>query len=605
MGLERNIQPSGLSSFRGLNTKLSEISVANREATKISNIRLDQETIEPRKGNELFTTTQIIEGGVPKAVTGIFQANLGGTIFRVVTVGTKIYSMSAGGGLADITGAVVLADSQNNIMSFAVSIDSLGGDIIVGANGINPPWKWTGVGNAAVLGGSPPGNFKYLLNHKERLWGTDGDFIFHSALRDAESWDVLNFVFRVTDPGFSTNDITGLKSFGDNIVFCKEKSFHMLSGESAITANYLQDINTGDGFISGYSIVEVQSNRHGRLLIGMNRRGELIGFNGTRNIIKISDLIDNTIASGFRASRAPFTTAVLVEDEDNYFVTHSSLAATKHDRFISYNHFLDAFPRSEVSESTLNIDEGFECNFVGLIDIGGQETPVYGTYDGWVLKRNTVNTDVVQADQIVAAPGGLVRTSNTVTLTTLVTHGFTVNDVITIQGTTLSTGATSFNGKFTVLSVGATTLTYTQTAEDATGGDGEVVEKVNVDAVWQSRKNNFTNAGFQKQINDFSLVTSSSRTGQIKTTIFTDKTTADTTDTIQSAGNTWGTFKWGTVKWGGTGTTYTQLKFNTGLIQGLVGRYLKVKFENVDGYQFNIEEYLEGITPLGYQSDLR
>jgi len=70
---------------------------------------------------------------------------------------------------------------------------------------------------------------------------------------------------------------------------------------------------------------------------------------------------------------------------------------------------------------------------------------------------------------IAAAPGGVSRSANVVTVTTTAAHNFTVEYTVNIAGVTDST----FNGTFTIASTpNATTFTYAQGGTDATSGTG-------------------------------------------------------------------------------------------------------------------------------------
>lgn len=66
-------------------------------------------------------------------------------------------------------------------------------------------------------------------------------------------------------------------------------------------------------------------------------------------------------------------------------------------------------------------------------------------------------------------PGGAVRTSNVVTLTTAAQHGLVTGNFVNVRGVNGGSG-TSFNGRFTVASTPTTTtFTIAQTGSDATG----------------------------------------------------------------------------------------------------------------------------------------
>ncbi len=599
---EETIQPISFTSFRGLNTKLSQVSLAQREASDLQNIVLTQERIDSRNGDVLHSTTQLVEGGAAKAVNGIFQAVLGNTIFRVVTGGTKIYSMNANGVLSDITGTATLTDGQNNLQRFATIKDGGGNDIIVGGNGINPLWKWNGSSNAAPLGGSPPGNLKNLIFHKNRLWGSNGEFVYHSDLLNGESWDALLWVLGCKSQGISTNEVTAIAKYGDNLMISKEDTIFLFSGESALNG-YLQDVATKEGFASGYSVVEVASRRYGNILVGVNRRGELIGFNGTKNIIRISDPIDNLLRT-YNGVRAPFISAVNFQDFNHYMATHTTASGTAHDRLIAYDYFLDGYDAAPDGkpESTMLIHKGLALNVLVVMDNSGKETVFGGTVDGWVVRLNEGNRDVLKASQIHG--GGASRASNVVTITTLSPHGFITGDTIIISGVS----DTSFNGSFIITGTPtSTTFTYAQTASNASSGNGIARKEAIIDAYWEGRKEAFGSAVVQKQLNDLHISTAGTGVGTIRCTVKADRTTGQKDQQVNSSGTLYGmSSQYGKVKYGGGGNAFTQVILDTATgLECLCGRYFKFKFQNVDGYKLSIEEFIPGITSLGYQGEVQ
>ncbi|MBP9706761.1 MAG: hypothetical protein KBD78_03905 [Oligoflexales bacterium] len=601
MGLERNAGPTAFSTFRGLNTKLSEISITSREASDLQNVLLQRETIDVRYGCDIFTTTQMIEGGAAKPGTGLFQAVLSGSTYQVVTSGTKIYSMTGAGVLADITGAVTLTDSQNLLFSFSKFKNSSGNDIIIAANGLDAPIKWTGSGNAATLAGSPPANFKYILVRKNRLYGSDGEFVYHSALLNGESWDALNWVARFSSQGIYTNEVTGLAKYGDNLVIFKEDAIFMFSGEN-FTDGYIDEVVTGDGCISGHSIVEVASRRFGNILVFVNRNGELKGFNGTKNLINISEHIDNTLQT-YNQSRFKYSCGVNYKKYNHYLSSYTS-AGTTSNKLIAHDYFLDGYSGEGDRESTMLLHSGIAANYLRMMDSGGVESLFSTTYDGWVLKHGTNTKDIHSGSQIAASPTGAVRTSNVVTITTSLAHGFLVGDSITVSVTTIASGSGSFDGTFTVTEVpSSTSFRYNQTAANATGGAGIAKKQQNISAYWTSKKNNFGNAAHQKLLQDLSIVTASSGIGQIKITVTTDSGQGTQTQSITPSGAIYGVAIYGLAIYGGGGARYTRFELDTGAPTSLNGRYFKIKFENIGGFLFSLEEYIMGITDLGYQAE--
>lgn len=601
MGMETTTQPLVVSSFRGLNTRLSAISISPREATSLQNINLTRETIDVRPGNTLFTTTQLVEGGAAKAVTGIYQAVLGSTVYRVITGGTKIYSVTSGGVLSDITGAVTITDSADNLFRFAKAKNSGGSDIIVACNGVNAPIKWTGAGNAAALGGTPPGNFKHILWRGNRLWGSDGEFVYHSALLNAESWDALNWVKKVSSSGLYTNEVTGLAEYGGNLVIFKEDQIVVFSGEN-FTEGESVTVVSGDGAMSGYSIVEIPSRRYGNILGFVNRNHEFKGFNGTKNLIDLSYPIDDALRT-YVQSRAKYVSAVNYRKYSQYYATVTQ-DGSEHDRIIAYDYFLDAFNADpEVPESTMLTHVNINANCLATMDIDGEEELFSGTYDGWVLQHGSYGYDVIKAAQIDTAPTGAVRSSNVVTITTLAPHGFEEGDEVIVEGVTPS----DFDGTFTITSVpNPDEFTYAQTDADDTGGGGIARLEADIEAHWQSKKNSLGNAAIQKQIGDFNIVAVANESGQIKTTVYTESGTGIATNNIDAGEYYYGDESfYGEAYYGGGGTTYNRAEFQ--LMDGvevLAGRYFTIRFDNVAGFRFSIEEYIMGIINQGYQAEM-
>mgnify|MGYP006083252631 CR=1 FL=1 len=74
------------------------------------------------------------------------------------------------------------------------------------------------------------------------------------------------------------------------------------------------------------------------------------------------------------------------------------------------------------------------------------------------------------ADETSRTVATIARTSNVVTVTVDDTSSYATGDFVTIAGTTIATGSDSFNGSFGPITVtNGTTITYAQTAADATG----------------------------------------------------------------------------------------------------------------------------------------
>lgn len=127
----------------GLNTRDGSGGIADNECTQIFNCFIDNRGISKRSGYTAYVATRI-DGAA--AGTGIFYTpfTTGATV--VATAGTKV-AYKNGSAWTDITGSVTL--TADKVMQFAMANNNL-----VGCNGTNPAWYWSGTGNATTLSGS-------------------------------------------------------------------------------------------------------------------------------------------------------------------------------------------------------------------------------------------------------------------------------------------------------------------------------------------------------------------------------------------------------------------------------------------------------------------
>lgn len=214
------------------------------------------------------------------------------------TCGTSIFSNMDAASPSDITGTVTIGSSN--------PIDwtewNFGGTkYVVGLDGVNVPFKYTGTGNAAILGGTPPIG-KYGIMFQSAFWQgnvtTDNASVYFSALGDAESWTTGTDYYRFDSA------ITGMAKLGELIVVFMSDHIGIMSG----TNNRL--MTKVDNFISGVGCSGHFTIRNGRLggssgqevLIFHSDDGIYI-FDGTRKVTNISYPIFNKYASGSTSDR--------------------------------------------------------------------------------------------------------------------------------------------------------------------------------------------------------------------------------------------------------------------------------------------------------------
>lgn len=187
--------------------------------------------LEKRRGNTVFNSSAMASGAAATSLESIKFNN--GNEFFVSTAGAKIYEGNiTGSTMTDITGSVTITSSQNNIWTIAAM-----NNLAIGVGGApDAPWKWSGSGNAAALGGSPPtGNFGFQQNNRFFIGAISGDtsLIQWSILSNPEDWSSAGsgsaYVWK--DDGDS---LVGQAILSDDVVLLfKHNSTHQMIGRSA------------------------------------------------------------------------------------------------------------------------------------------------------------------------------------------------------------------------------------------------------------------------------------------------------------------------------------------------------------------------------------
>lgn len=104
------------------------------------------------------------------------------------------------------------------------------------------------------------------------------------------------------------------------------------------------------------------------------------------------------------------------------------------------------------------------------------------------IAGNSGGGTVVSSAFISAIPSGAVRTSNVVTITTISPHGFVPGQKVIIQGV----DNTTFNGTFTIVSVGSNTIQYAQNGINSASGGGQASVSYNITSTGAARSGGVT-----------------------------------------------------------------------------------------------------------------
>jgi len=187
--------------------------------------------IRTMNGDTAFNSSAMNSGAT---VTGLlYYKQADGDDWLVATAGDKIFkSDSLDGTMDDISAALTITAGDNNIWTSFVAEDEA---VFVGG-APDAPIKFTGTGNAVVLGGSPPsGNFGFYHNNRAFIGNTTANpsRLNWSVLGDIDDWSGDGSGFQ----SVQTNDGDTLIGAGiittDLVLLFKENSIHQLVTHTA------------------------------------------------------------------------------------------------------------------------------------------------------------------------------------------------------------------------------------------------------------------------------------------------------------------------------------------------------------------------------------
>jgi hypothetical protein len=152
---------------------------------------------------------------------GIHYFNTNTIQKRVAVFGAGLYWDNSGT-WTDVTGAITL--TPGNLCQM---IDhQLGAnEYIIGCNGVDAVFKWTGAGNAAVLGGSPP-VFSSVEKYHDTIFGSNGQYNYFSDIGDPETWNTTDWVLAFH------KDIVCQHKIGDTLAVFMADSVGSVNGYS-------------------------------------------------------------------------------------------------------------------------------------------------------------------------------------------------------------------------------------------------------------------------------------------------------------------------------------------------------------------------------------
>lgn len=211
----------------GLNTYDPEYDSPLNQAPDLDNIVLLDKGFTKRNGDAAWNSSAMVSTSTAIHGLGYIQFN-SGTQFLSAIAGTKFFSDSGlSSTMADVTGAVTITSGQDNLWT-PVNFNNL--QIWFGG-APDAPFKYSGSGNAAALGGSPPSAANvFAANNRIFAMNTAANpsRIFWPVLGDPEDWAGAgsgnNDVAKSDGEGLQCAVVTG----PDTAILFKNSSTHLM-----------------------------------------------------------------------------------------------------------------------------------------------------------------------------------------------------------------------------------------------------------------------------------------------------------------------------------------------------------------------------------------
>lgn len=360
----------------GLNSTAGPLYVQQNEWSDLQNVDFDKfGSILKRNGYEALNTSAFNSSA---RWTGLKWFELAsGTRYLVGTCGNKLAKMDdLDGTWDDITGALTI--TAGNLTSFSIFRDNL-----LGTNGTDVPFLWTGSGNGAAMT-VPTGLTKakyvnvfqsYTFLANVTVSGTDyKSRVYWSALDSISSWDSADFNDVSRDDG---QTITGIWPLADRLVIFKERSVWLAFFTGDVDAPFTFQKSSSDvGCIAPFSIQEVQGG------IAFLSSDGIYYFDGN-NSNKITDRITDTINT---YNTVQFSQACGMDQhsKNKYWLAIPGPADSANSVVISWDYF----------NNSLSIYDGMAPSAMAIVYQSGiLEVPYWGDYSGFVYRGDIGKND--------------------------------------------------------------------------------------------------------------------------------------------------------------------------------------------------------------------
>ena len=357
----------------GLNSNRLSIEIEDRDAVDCQNVYYFDGFLRKMFGTNRINT-QIGGFGSSDDITGLFEARFNdGNRYLIATTSAGIFRRN-GNTWTDIEGAFGISDARHQFSMF--------NNELLGVNLTDNPWVWTGSGNIATLGGSPP-RAKWITTFNNAVILANisvGGTAYPSRL--AFSGDGTSATWDTTDDiiDFETSDgdqITGILPLRSRLVVYKRNSISLVNSLSDPDLVVDLDFKKGVGCVSGYTLAHSRIFTNGiqrEVHIFMGEDG-FYAFDGSE-VYRLSDKIKNYIKN-LNVSRFTDAVGVYYKPLDQYYCFFSASGSSINNAGVIYDSRKGGFwPLANVNANAAAIVENSSTD-LDEIYIGTNDSIVY------------------------------------------------------------------------------------------------------------------------------------------------------------------------------------------------------------------------------------
>ncbi len=380
---------------QGLNTIKSGIRLSGQELKDCQNIRYF-----PIGGFKWRKGYQTLGNNPVQAATGLYMGRFSsGTNVAFRTRGTKLEKMDAlDGTWDDITGALTLAASQDNVCTFAIL-----NDIVIGTNGVNNAFQVSSALSATTVGALPGSAIPTAVyEHRGYMFYVTNDQLFFSDLNAPATVQTNNYI----RPGGKNGGalVGGVDYQGKNFVFKRHGIYGLEFQPTRVNSAgdlfpFVENPNPvvpGVGTQSHRSIVKFTTPSTHKtpgqeLVFFVDQFGTPRLFDGSTSIVigtPIMDARDENIMSLSDAdkSRSAYIWC-LTDTANNLIYCFMNAADTTRHTICWVLDYTTSFAWSRDSYyDAFNCGALFETN-------DGEFKPYFANYDGQVMEMDMTQTD--------------------------------------------------------------------------------------------------------------------------------------------------------------------------------------------------------------------